>query len=166
MLLDRGIRRIRIISKKIYYKLFFGNIVFGKGLNFRRNFLINVSKNGKVIIGNNVFFNNDISLNSHELISIGNDCVFGENVKIYDHNHKFADANTGIGKQGYTCRPVHIGNNCWIGSGVIILAGSTIGDHIVIGAGCVINGNIESNTIVRLKQEKCYDKIEIQKKSK
>lgn len=153
------IRRIRIILKNAYYKLICSNITVGKKLNFRRNFHINVSNNGRVIIGDNVFFNNDVTLNSHELISIGSDCIFGENVKIYDHNHKFSDINQNIKEQGFSCKSVIIGNNCWIGSGVIILAGANIGDHVVISAGCVIKESIQSNTIVRLKQNFTYQMI-------
>lgn len=163
MLLSQVVRKISVLLRRIYYKLFCGRIVIGKNLNFRRNFIINISGEGKVLIGDNVFFNNDVSLNSHEMITIGNNCIFGESVKIYDHNHKFSDPNVMISEQGYSCRSVYIGNNCWIGSGVIILAGVTIGDHVVIGAGCIINDDVESNTIVRFKQEKYYERIRISK---
>ena len=153
------IRRIHINLRNTYYKFFCSNITIGKKMNFRKNFHINMSNNGKVIIGNNVFFNNGVTLNSHDSISIGNDCIFGENVKIYDHNHRFSDINQSISKQGFSCKPVIIGNNCWIGSGVIILAGVNIGDHVVISAGCVIKENIQSNTIVRLNQDLTYELI-------
>lgn len=163
MILSKIVRKIKIFSRRMYYRFFCPNICVGRNLTFRRNFLINVSPKGKVLIGNDVFFNNYVTINSHEMISIGDQCIFGENVKIYDHNHKFTAGDVSISEQGYTCRHVHIGNNCWIGSGVIILAGATIGDHVVIGAGCVISENVESGTIVRLKQEKIYERIRISK---
>ena len=163
MILFKVIRKVKILLRRMYYRLFCPNISLGQRLNFRRNFLINVSPEGKVIIGNNTFFNNDVTINSHEMVSIGDYCIFGENVKIYDHNHKFAAGDVNISEQGFTCRRVHIGNNCWIGSGVIILAGTTIGDNVVIGAGCVISDNVESGTIVRLKQEKSYETIRVSK---
>lgn len=161
MIICKIIRKVNIFSRRLYYSMFCPNIRVGHNLNFRKNFLINVSRDGKVQIGNDVFFNNGVSINSHAMISIGDHCIFGENVKIYDHNHKFADPKVSIEKQGYTCRPIHIGNNCWIGSGVIILAGTTIGDHVVIGAGCIIHEDVKPGTIVRLKQEKFYEPIRI-----
>ncbi len=43
--------------------------------------------------------------------------------------------------------PVHIGRNCWIGAGAIILPGVTIGDNTVIGAGSVVTKDIPSNVV-------------------
>lgn len=43
--------------------------------------------------------------------------------------------------------PVHIGQNCWIGAGVVIVPGITIGDNVVIGAGSVVTKDLPSNVI-------------------
>ena len=43
--------------------------------------------------------------------------------------------------------PVHIGKNCWLGAGVIVLPGVTIGDNAVIGAGSVVTKDIPSNVV-------------------
>ena len=43
--------------------------------------------------------------------------------------------------------PVHIGKNCWLGAGVIVLPGVTIGDNTVIGAGSVVTKDIPSNVV-------------------
>lgn len=43
--------------------------------------------------------------------------------------------------------PVHIGVNCWIGAGAIIMPGVTIGDNVVIGAGSVVTRDIPSNVV-------------------
>lgn len=42
---------------------------------------------------------------------------------------------------------VHIGRNCWIGAGAVIVPGVTIGDNVVIGAGSVVTKDIPSNVI-------------------
>lgn len=83
---------------------------------------------------------------------IGNGCIFGENVRIYDHNHKFSDTQKSIKEQGYTVKPVLIGDHCWIGSNVTILQGVQIGNNCVIGANCLIYKDIESNTVVMCEQ--------------
>lgn len=150
ILFYRIIRRLNIIIRRIYYHSFRKNIHIGGNLNFRRNFEINAAKDACVFIGNNVFFNNDCSIHAHEKIKIGNHCIFGENVKIYDHNHVFKDAFKPIYEQGFKCSDVVIGDNCWFGSNVVVLAGSRIGNHVVVGAGCIISGDIGSNVIVRL----------------
>ena len=43
--------------------------------------------------------------------------------------------------------PVHIGKNCWIGAGAVILPGVTIGDNTVIGAGSIVTKDIPANVV-------------------
>ena len=43
--------------------------------------------------------------------------------------------------------PIHIGRNCWLGAGVIVLPGVTIGDNSVIGAGSVVTRDIPANVV-------------------
>ncbi|EPP4297529.1 acyltransferase [Vibrio cidicii] len=112
------------------------------GLNF------NVTS-GVLSIGDNVFFNRNCSINVRKNVSIGNDCMFGENVLIYDHDHNFKKLDIPFSKQGFFCDEVKIGNNVWIGSNTIILKGVSIGNNVVVGAGSVVSKNIESDCIYR-----------------
>ena len=82
------------------------------------------------------------------ILDIGDGTLLGENVKIYDHNHKFNKTNISIKDQGFSVAPVIIGAHCWIGSNVIILKGVTIGDNCVIGAGCIIYKDVPNNSVV------------------
>ena len=77
----------------------------------------------------------------------GGGTIFGESVKIYDHNHRFHEDKP-IKEQGYSNGEVHIGGHCWIGSGVIILKGADISDNCVIGAGCVVDGCVPKGSVV------------------
>ena len=136
--------------KKTGFKIIYGKrFSVGKRTHWRKDFSVMLDKNASLTIGNNCFFNNGCSIESNEQVVIKEGCLFGENVKIYDHNHRFRDSNSYIKNQGYTTAPVEIGNNCWIGSNVVILKGTTIEDHCVIGAGAVIEGRIPANTIVK-----------------
>lgn len=85
-------------------------------------------------------------------ITIGEGTIFGENVKIYDHNHCYKDTSIPIKAQGYTSVPIHIGRHCWIASNVTILKGVTIGDNCVIGAGCVVYKDVPEGCVVVNKQ--------------
>lgn len=87
-------------------------------------------------------------------VTIGDNSIFGENVKIYDHNHRFNILNKTVKEQGYTKDCISIGNNCWIGSNVVVLKGTKIGNNCVIGAGVTLSGDIPDGTIV--KQNKDY----------
>lgn len=111
-----------------------------------------IGENAIIKIGDDCFFNNDCSLNSLNSITIGNRTIFGENVKIYDHNHKYNKKNIPIKQQGYSVGQVVIGHDCWIGSNVVILKGAHIGDNCVIGAGVVISSKIEDGSLVKLNE--------------
>ncbi len=138
---------------KLYYKLLFGSrVIMGRNLQFRKSFTLLLDGDGLVKIGDDVFFNNMCTVCALNEIRIGDGTIFGENVKIYDHNHKHSDPSIMIKQQGYSTAPIYIGKHCWIGSNVTILKGVTIGDNSVIGAGCVIFKDIPANSIVINKQ--------------
>lgn len=129
------------------------SVKVGINIGVRRNFSLMISDFAKVAIGNNTFFNNGCSISCHKSISIGDDCLFGENVKMYDHNHKF-EVGFGLFRlQGFNDGQITIGNNVWVGSNVTILKDVTIGDNVVIGANCLVYKNIESNAVVKHKEE-------------
>lgn len=144
------IYHLKAIIKKTFFKIIFGkHITFGKGSTFRKGFSIAIEEDGIIKIGKNVYFNNFCSINSLCSIEIGDDCIFGENVRVYDHNHKFSKKTEKIMKQGYSKGPIKIGSDCWIGSNVTILKGVNIGDNVIIGAGSIIDKDIPSNFIVK-----------------
>jgi acetyltransferase-like isoleucine patch superfamily enzyme len=81
-------------------------------------------------------------------ITIGNDVITGPNIQVFSENHNFSDTSLTIKEQGVTKQAVVIGNNCWLGGGVTILAGVTIGDGCVIAAGAVVTKSMPANSIV------------------
>ena len=123
----------------------------------RDGFKIYIGHQGKLCIGKNCFFNNYCSLNCLGNIEIGNDNQFGENVFLYDHNHRYADKDKLISEQGYNIGDIKIGSNCWIGSNVVILKDVVIGNNVIIGAGCVIYKSIASGTVV-INQQNLIEK--------
>ena len=127
------------------------NISIGKGFTVRKGVRLNAN-GGKITIGNCVFMNAYSSINAHMDVRIGNNVLMGENVHIYDHNHVFKDTNALISSQGFKSKPVIIGDNCWLGTNVVILPGVKIGNNCVIGANCLIYKDIPENTIVKCNQ--------------
>lgn len=128
-------------------------LFIGASTMFRKNCSLILDESGSLTIGEGNFFNNGCSISCLGIIEIGDNTLFGEGVKLYDHNHVFNKAGFIIRNQGYTIGQIRIGNNCWIGSNCIILNNVTIGDNVVIGAGCLITASIPSNTVVRLKEQ-------------
>ncbi len=130
-------------------------VSIGKDFDIRNSVHIIVHNNATLEIGNNVFLNNFCSINCLEQISIGENTLFGENVKIYDHNHQYERTENGlkVSHSEFTKSAVMIGKNCWLGSNVTVLKGVTIGDNCIIGSGCTIYKDIPDNSKVVNSQE-------------
>lgn len=78
-------------------------------------------------------------------IYVGDYTMFGPNVILATAGHPILPK---LRQEAYQYNmPVHIGNNCWLGAGVIVLPGVTIGDNTVIGAGSVVTKDIPSNVV-------------------
>lgn len=143
-------QRIKTISHyNIYLDDSSSRIIFKKNIQIKENCKFLCYSNGVLTVNEGVFFNNNCSVNCLHKIEIGENTIFGESVKIYDHNHLFLDSNVLVKSQGYSYGEIKIGKNCWVGSNVMILKGVTIGDNSVIGAGCVIYKNVPPNSIVK-----------------
>ncbi len=137
-----------------------GRIILGKGISTRRNVEFNSNQGGIIKIGDSSFFNNNCMIASHEKIEIGDDCSFGLNVIIYDHDHDFKiRGRKKLGK--YKTSPIKIGNNVWVGANVVILRGVTIGDNSVITAGTIVRENVSENVIYCSKIENSEKKYQI-----
>ncbi len=156
MIIQKILFHINAIIVIFYLKIIYGNrLLLNFTTTFRRGFSLIIDENAKICIGNNCFFNNNCSLVAKKIITIGEGSIFGENVKIYDHNHSYKNRLLPIKEQGYTTSSIVIGAHCWVASNVVILKGVTIGNNCVIGAGCVIYKDIPDNTVVKLNQH--YD---------
>lgn len=154
MILLKLYYHIVCLLKWTYYKLIYGkSFVMPKDSTYRSGFHLVIEDTGKVKIGHRCFFNHYCTLASRAGITIGDGTIFGENVKIYDHNHCYSAPSVPIKEQGYTSAPIKIGSHCWIASNVVILKGVTIGDNCVIGAGCVIYKDVPDNSVVVNQQQ-------------
>jgi len=109
-------------------------------LNSRKNLNV-IINGGELSFGKNCFVNNNCSFNCLEKISVGDDTIFGESVKVYDHNHMIGDGYL-VDKNNFLTSPVTIGKNCWFGSNVVILKGVNITDKVIVGANSTVHKSI------------------------
>ncbi len=75
-------------------------------------------------------------------IKIGKDCLIAAHSGIFANNHIYSDPTQLIMSQGVTRQGIVIEDDCWLGSGVKVLDGVTIGRGSVVGAGAVVTKNI------------------------
>lgn len=97
-------------------------------------------------VGNNFLTNYNVTILDVAPVYIGDDVMIGPNTLITTVGHpispKARKARMGI------CKPIHIGNNVWIGGNVTVLPGVTIEDNAILAAGAVVTKDVPSNTIV------------------
>lgn len=98
-----------------------------------------------VHFGKGVYANFNLTLVDDTHIYVGDYTMFGPNVVLATAGHTILPELRPLAYQ-YNM-PIHIGKNCWLGAGVIVLPGVTIGDNTVIGAGSVVTKDIPANVV-------------------
>lgn len=98
-----------------------------------------------VHFGNGVYANFNLTLVDDTHIYVGDYTMIGPNVTIATAGHPILPE---LREKAYQFnQPVHIGRNCWLGAGVVVLPGVTIGDSSVIGAGSIVTKDIPANVV-------------------
>ena len=98
-----------------------------------------------VHFGKNVYANFGLTMVDDTHIYVGDYTLFGPNVVVATAGHPIDPELRARGVQ-YNAA-VHIGKNCWIGAGALIMPGVTIGDNTVIGAGSVVTRDIPAGVV-------------------
>lgn len=98
-----------------------------------------------VHFGDGVYANFGLTCVGDTHIYVGSHTLFGPNVVLATAGHPMMPE---LRKHGIQYNmPIHIGENCWLGAGVIVVPGVTIGDNVVIGASSVVTKDIPSNSV-------------------
>lgn len=98
-----------------------------------------------VHFGSNVYANFNLTCVDDTHIYVGDNTMFGPNVTLAAAGHPILPE---LRAKGYQYNlPICIGKNCWLGAGVIVLPGVTIGDNVVVGAGSVVTKDLPSDVL-------------------
>lgn len=95
---------------------------------------------GDLRLGARCVLSRTATLHCHERIHIGERCAIAERTTIIDSDHGFDGSDTFVLEQPVRSAPISIGQNVFVGTNVVILRGTTVGDRAVIAAGAVLNG--------------------------
>jgi acetyltransferase-like isoleucine patch superfamily enzyme len=135
----------------------------GRNCRFGKKTFIS-PRGGQVILGDDVFLGERVIIqtNSQGVIKMGNNVMIAPRVKIYASNHDLTgfplNLKSEVGKD------TTIGNNVWIGTSAIILAGVNIGENVVIGAGSVISKDIPPYSMAAGNPAKIINKYDYKAK--
>lgn len=109
---------------------------------------ITMPGDARVRIGEGVFLNMGVMIASRQLVEIGDHCMLANGCFVSDASHRYDDPEMPITWQGFESKgPTRIGDNCWLGVGVVVTSGVTIGERCVIGANSVVTHDIEAFSI-------------------
>jgi acetyltransferase-like isoleucine patch superfamily enzyme len=125
-----------------------GRLVVGENVLFEPDVWITGSPTARISIGAGSFLNLGTMIAASELVEIGEHCMLANGCFVTDSDHRFDDPMTPVPWQGFTVKgPTRIGDNVWLGAGVVITGGVTIGERAVIGANSVVTRDIPARTI-------------------
>jgi acetyltransferase-like isoleucine patch superfamily enzyme len=125
-----------------------GRLTVGEHTLFEPNVWITAPGDARVRIGEGCFLNIGVMVAAHDLVEIGDHCMFANGCFVTDANHRFDDQDQPITWQGFTTKgPTRIGDNVWCGANVVVTSGVTIGRRSVIGANSVVTTDIPEFSI-------------------
>lgn len=101
-----------------------------------------------LVVGDDVDFAKDVLVGTDGGVTIGDRCLIGFRTQILAGNHRIPPVGQRIFNAGHDRKPVRIGHDVWIGGNCMILAGTTIGEGAVVGAGSVVTRDVPPYAIV------------------
>ncbi|MES9811103.1 sugar O-acetyltransferase [Streptomyces cinereoruber] len=104
-----------------------------------------VDYGSNITIGARTFVNYNLTALDVAAITIGEDCQIGPNVQLLTPTHPLEPQPRRDKLEA--ALPITIGDNVWLGGGVIVCPGVSIGDNSVIGAGSVVTKDIPANVV-------------------
>jgi acetyltransferase-like isoleucine patch superfamily enzyme len=125
-----------------------GRLEVGENVLLEPDVWITGSPTARIRIGGGSFLNLGTMVAASELVEIGEHCMLANGCFVTDSDHRFDDPVQPVPWQGFTVKgPTRIGDNVWLGAGVVVTGGVTIGERAVIGANSVVTRDIPARTI-------------------
>jgi acetyltransferase-like isoleucine patch superfamily enzyme len=106
-------------------------------------------KNGKITIEENVSIGQNLHIiSSDDELVIGKNCTISGNVLITNIDHDYKDIGKHIMKQEFLNKKTKIEENCFIGFGVVIQAGTILGKQCIVGSNSVVRGTFPDCCVI------------------
>lgn len=155
------------ILRGLLYKPFFGKYelpsYIGKPVfigNFKRIFIGKrvrifpgarievVDKKSSITFEDNISIGQNFHITSGSKLVIGKNTTIAENIMITNIDHEYQEVNKLIIEQPLLIKETKIGENCFIGYGAVIQAGTILGKQCVVGANAVVRGNFPDYSVI------------------
>lgn len=154
------------VLRAVFFKAFFGSfgsagylgrpvfLLGSRRMRFGRKVRIFPGLRAECFSGGALSIGDDVSIgqNFHVIcsskVTIGSGCLISSNVFVTDTDHQFTDISTSVMYQPNVLRDTWIGENCFLGTGVCIQAGTVLGKGCVVGANAVVRGEFPDHCVI------------------
>jgi acetyltransferase-like isoleucine patch superfamily enzyme len=126
---------------ELYARKGYGRLILGKWVHIGNGNALRAHE-GTLRIGDKCVFGKDNTVNTYLDIEFGAATIVADWVYVCDFDHVFTNVHMPIKDQGITKSPVRIGPDCWLGTKVTVLRGTTIGRGCVVAAHCLVNTDV------------------------
>lgn len=177
------IKKLWWVLKSIRFKIFFkkfgnlsyiakpigiinkGDIKIGSHVRIQPGLRIEtISKNSIISIGDNTSIGQNLHITSGGNLKIGENCTILGNVFITNIDHDYQEIGEHILNQKHIIRETELGDNCFIGFGSAIQAGTKLGKQCVVGANAVVRGTFPDYCVLVGVPAKVIKRYDIEKK--
>ncbi len=124
-----------------------GCVDLGAGTRIGRRCFFETYGGARIVIGSNVTINDGVTLVAYSGLRIGDYAMVGEYSSIRDAKHG-TRRGVPVRLQDHESEMVTVGQDAWIGRGVIISKGVDVGEGAVVGANSVVTHDVPPNEIV------------------
>lgn len=108
-----------------------------------------INKSGSITIGDNTSIGQNFHVISNdECLKIGKNVVISGNVFVTNCDHEYKEKDKHIFEQPLITKHTEIGDNCFIGYGAVIQAGTILGKQCIIGSNAVVRGKFEDYSVI------------------
>lgn len=136
------------IGKPIFIKNF-KRIFIGKRVRIFPGARIEViDKNSSIVFEDNISIGQNFHITSGGNLVIGKNTTFAENIMITNIDHDYQEINKHILEQSHIINETKISENCFIGYGAVIQAGTILGKQCIVGANAVVRGTFPDYCVI------------------
>jgi len=141
--------KLSYIDRPMLIDINHGNVEIGDMFRIQPGLRMELlNKNSNIRIGKNVSIGQNFHVTSGGDLNIGNNVTISGNVFITNIDHDYKDVGIHILKQRHIIRDTYIGDNCFIGYGAAIQAGTKLGKQCIVGTNAVVRGEFPDYSVI------------------
>ena len=124
------------------------NVFIGKKVRIFPHLRIETQDGGSIVIQDDVVISQNVHITSAGKLEIGKSSLILANVFITNIDHEYFEIGKHVVNQKITVKNTTIGDNCFIGMGAAIMAGTNLGKQCIVGANAVVRGNFPDYCVI------------------